>query len=286
MTREIKQIITQALKEDAISYDLTTLAAFSSYAPGKAVIISKEKGGLCGINLVKDIFSLDNKKLKFTFLKQEGQLVKKGDKIAYIEGDVRVILSRERTALNFLSLLSGIATSTAEFVSKVEGTEVKILDTRKTTPCLRSLEKYAVTVGGGCNHRKNLSDGIIVKDNHLRAGKFLYKNKLDEDKFKQLLLRLRKKSSLKIEVEVENIPEFKAVIKYHPDIVMLDNFTLPKLRDAVCLRDKFFPKILIEASGGVDLRNVRKIALAGVDFISIGSITHSAKAIDFSLEIL
>jgi nicotinate-nucleotide pyrophosphorylase (carboxylating) len=282
----VKQVIKAALCEDISTKDITTAFAFPQGVYKEAVIISKESGVLCGIDVIAYIFGETNKKVIFKALKKDGSICRKNDKVAFIKGDIRAILTCERVALNFLSRLSGIATYTAEFVEKVGGLGVKILDTRKTTPVLRALEKYAVKTGGGYNHRMNLADGILVKDNHLRAGSFISRGRLDEVKFEKLIERIRKMSALKIEIEVESLPELRAVAKYRPDIVMLDNFPVKQLKEAVALRNKSFPKILIEASGGVNLGNVKKIARTGVDFISIGSITHSPKAIDFSLEII
>lgn len=286
MEKEIKQIVQKALKEDIGKKDITTTIALPSFSKGEAVILAKDSGILCGINIAAEIFKSRDKQSLFKPLKKEGGRFKPGDKIAYIRGDARKILTLERVALNFLSLLSGISTLTAKFVEKVEGTGVKILDTRKTTPTLRWLEKYAVKIGGGYNHRQNLTQGIIIKDNHFKAGKFIHQGKIDENKFAALIAKFKKDVPLKIEVEVETLEELKGVIKYNPAVVMLDNFPLAQLKKAVILKNKCFPKVLIEASGGVSLKNVKKIAMAGVDFISIGSITHSSAAIDFSLEII
>jgi nicotinate-nucleotide pyrophosphorylase (carboxylating) len=175
---------------------------------------------------------------------------------------------------------------TRKFVDKTKGTKAKILDTRKTTPNLRILEKYAVKTGGGLNHRQTLVDAILIKDNHLRAGRFLNQGKLDEERLGKCIRHLRNLPTVKIEIEVETLDEFKAILKYKPHVVMLDNFIPSQIREAVKFRNQHFPKIKLEASGGISMENVKEIAEAGVDFISIGSLTHSPKAIDFSLEII
>ncbi|RKY40596.1 MAG: carboxylating nicotinate-nucleotide diphosphorylase, partial [Candidatus Omnitrophota bacterium] len=195
------------------------------------------------------------------------------------------ILTAERTALNFLSLLSGIASYTYKFVKKIEKTKAKIRDTRKTTPLLRALEKYAVRVGGGFNHREGLWDGILIKDNHLRAAGIIKNKKIDKKKILEMFKMMKENTSLEIEIEVENLSQFRKVIACLPDIVLLDNFSFPQIKKAVVFRDKFFPQVKLEVSGGINLDNVEKIACLGVDFIAVGSITHSPKAVDFSLEV-
>ncbi|MBU1121477.1 MAG: carboxylating nicotinate-nucleotide diphosphorylase [Candidatus Omnitrophota bacterium] len=286
INEQVKKIIKAALSEDVGKKDITTAISFSTRVQGEGVIIAKENGVLCGIKVAETVFKEINEKIKFIPLKKDGDRVQISEKVACIKGDVQAILTAERVALNFLSLLSGVCTATAEVVSKVKATGVKILDTRKTTPILRILQRYAVRVGGGYNHRYNLEKGILIKDNHLHAGKFFINDKLNEDKFESLMKRMKKNTSLKVEIEVESMEEFRSVAKYRPDIVMLDNFSLKHLKESVVFRNKHFPKILIEASGGVNLKTVKAIASCGVDFISIGSITHSSKALDFSLEIL
>lgn len=286
VNKEIKSIVKKALKEDSPKRDITTLWVIPSDVVIEAVIYAKEEGVLCGREVAKAVFKeLDNKVI-FKAFKKDGGVFNKDEKIIYLKGKARYILTAERVALNFLALLSGVATITRRYVDKVQDTGVKILDTRKTTPNLRSLEKYAVRMGGGYNHRLNLSEGIIVKDNHLQAAKFIYQKKVDEDKLVKLVSGLKKKTSLKIEIEVETLKEFECVLRANPDIIMLDNFSLDGVKEAVDLRNKYFPRVKLEVSGGVDLGNVREIAETGVDFISIGNITHSPKAIDFSLEVL
>ncbi|MCM8819438.1 MAG: carboxylating nicotinate-nucleotide diphosphorylase [Candidatus Omnitrophica bacterium] len=286
LNKEIRLIIKRAIIEDIGREDITTLFTIPYHYKIEAIIIAKENGVLCGLDVAEAIFKEHSKSIIFKPLKQEGSTFKNNENIIYLKGDARAILSCERVALNFLSLLSGVATATRNFVDKIKGTKAKILDTRKTTPNLRVLEKYAVRVGGGFNHRKRLDTAVLIKDNHLRAGKFLVDGKIDENRLSKCILHLKKVYSLKVEVEVETYSEFLSVIKYKPDVVMLDNFSLKQMRQAVKYRDKYYPQVKLEASGGINLKNVRTIAKTGVDFISIGSITHSPKAIDFSLEVL
>lgn len=283
LNKEIKNIITQALKEDIGKKDITSLLTTGPKLKVKAAIIAKEGGVLCGIDIAKNTFP---KGVDFKPLKRDGARVVKNQRIALLEGNAQKILASERVALNFLSRLSGISTSTDKFVQKVRETGAAILDTRKTAPNLRILEKYAVRVGGGINHRGRLDEAILIKDNHMRAGKFIDKGKLDEKRLEKCLEKIRQKTSLKIEIEVESIKELKSVIRYRPDIVMLDNFNVSALGEAVRFRNQHYPKIRLEASGGINLSNVRSFAKTGVDFISVGSITHSAPIIDFSLEII
>lgn len=286
LDRKVRLILKTALQEDIGREDITTLFTIPYHFRTESVIIAKEKGVLCGIDIAKAIFNERSSKVIFKTLKKDGDVFKANEQIAYIKGDARIILSAERVALNFLSLLSGISTTTKIFVDKTKGTKAKILDTRKTTPNLRVLEKYAVRMGGGCNHRKTLVDAILIKDNHLRAGKFIQKGILDEKRMAKCIRYVKRLPIVKVEIEVENLQEFKKVIKYKPDIVMLDNFKPGLIKRAVIFRNKYFPRVKLEASGGINLSNVRAIAKAGVDFISIGGLTHSPKAIDFSLEIV
>ncbi|MDD4955015.1 MAG: carboxylating nicotinate-nucleotide diphosphorylase [Candidatus Omnitrophica bacterium] len=285
LDKETRLIIKRALQEDIGHEDITTLFTIPYHFKTEAVIIAKEKGILCGMDIAKAVFKERDSGVFFKAFKKDGDKFRSNQKIAFIKGDARIVLSAERVALNFLSLFSGIATTTREFVDKCRGTKAKILDTRKTTPNLRVLEKYAVRIGGGFNHRKSLGEAILIKDNHLRAGRFMKDGRLDAIKMAKCISYVRTLPSVKTELEVETLHDFKAIIKYKPDIVMLDNFDVKNMRKAVKYRNKNFPQVTLEASGGVKLENVRKIAKSGVDFISIGSLTHSPKAIDFSLEI-
>jgi len=286
LSKKISQIIKYALAEDIGGCDITTSLSISRKHQSQAAIFAKEKGILCGIEIAEEVFKQVDKKICFKALKKDTNRLKKGEKIALIKGETQSILAAERVVLNFLSLLSGVATSTNMLVDKTKNTKVKIMDTRKTTPLLRELEKYAVKTGGGINHRGSLAEGIIVKDNHLKAGKYFYRGRINEKKIEQLIARLREKTKLKIEIEIEDLKQFKEIIKYNPDIVLLDNFSLKDIKHAVRYRNENFPKITLEASGGINLNNAGAAARAGVDFISVGAITHSPKAIDFSLEIL
>ncbi|RKY33515.1 MAG: carboxylating nicotinate-nucleotide diphosphorylase [Candidatus Omnitrophota bacterium] len=289
MTREEKklaeELIRRALEEDIGKGDLTTSLCVSSSKKSKALILAKDRGVLCGIEIAKKVFKLLDPSLKFRNFKNDGDALTKEDRVAQIIGKATSILTAERTALNFLSLLSGIATYTRKFVDRIKDTKTKIMDTRKTTPTLRVLEKYAVRVGGGFNHRRGLWDGILVKDNHLKASKIVYKRRVNIKRLKQVFSLIRSKTDHKIEIEVESFEEFKKVVFIRPDIVLLDNFNLKAIRKSVEFRNKFFPDIKIEVSGRVNLGNVKKIAKLGVDFISVGSITHSPSSLDFSLEI-
>ncbi len=286
LNKKNKPIIKKALLEDIGTQDVTTNLTIPAFSKTEAIIVAKQSGILCGAQVAKEAFKQVDKNLKVKIFKKEGSQIKAKDKIIQISGKTRSILTAERVALNFLSLLSGVATSTYKYVQKVKDTKVKILDTRKTTPLLRDFEKYAVRVAGGQNHRYLLSEAILVKDNHLRAIGYIHRGRVSKSKIKELIKNLRKCSNLTIEVEVENVEEFKIVAQYNPDTIMLDNFSIDKLKKAVKLRKKLFPGIKLEASGGINLKNVKSVALTGVDFISIGRITHSRVAIDFSLELL
>ncbi len=281
----IRDIVRKAVAEDGSLHDITTAITIPSGTRRKAFIIAKEDGVLCGIDIAKEVFKYIDKKLLFKPFKKDGDTFVKKDIIALIKGKAAGILAAERVALNFLSFLSGIATHTRKFVLKAKGYNVKVMDTRKTTPTLRILEKYAVRIGGGFNHRFNLSTGIIVKDNHLKALKIVDNKKINVQKLKTVLSSLKKKAAFPVEIEVENLKEFKEVVKYNPDIIMLDNFSFSSLCKAVSYRNRYFPRVKLEASGGINLKNIRRIASSKVDFISVGALTHSASCIDFSLDI-
>jgi len=285
LNKQIQLLVKNSLKEDSCHSDITTICAIPSKLKGTGIIVAQEKGTLAGIEVAKEVFKQINKNVTFKALKKDGNSFKKGDSIAIISGSLQTILTGERVALNFLSLLSGVSTITKKFVEKVKGIKVEIKDTRKTIPNLRILEKYAVRAGGGYNHRNSLSEGIIVKDNHLKAVGYIHRGHLDKKRFANLMDTLKKKSSLAIEVEVESLREFKEVLKYKPSIIMLDNFSVSNLKKAVCFRNKYYPRIKLEASGGVNLKNIRAVASSGVDHVSIGMITDSPEVIDFSLDI-
>lgn len=266
-----KKAIAAALIEDKVTRDITSRLWISPRQSAKAVVIAKEEGIACGFDTVREVFRQADKSLKFKLYCQDGQPLKPGQKVALIQGKARSILSAERTALNFLSFASGTATLTHKFVAKLKGLKVKLLDTRKTIPGLRQLQKYAVLCGGGHNHRGSLAQAILVKDNHLKiAG----------------LKGSFRKKTVKTEIEIDKLSQFMTVAAYKPDVIMLDNFPLKDLKETVRIRNRQFPRIKLEASGGINLKNIREVAKTGVDFISAGVLTHSAKAIDFSLEII
>ena len=274
----MEEIVDRALAEDLGWGDITTEALIPSDQRGIASIIVKSEGILAGIEVAKKVFHQVDPGLRMDVLLEDGTRIKASDVIARVEGKVANILKAARVALNFLQRLSGIATETNRYVEAVEGLPVHIMDTRKTTPSLRVLEKYAVRVGGGENHRMNLSDGILIKDNHLAA---LRSRGLS---LKEIIAKTRQNApkKLKIEVEVKTVPEALEAAEAGADIVMLDNMSLGDIRQAVKM---IHGRALIEASGGITLDKVRAVAETGVDFISVGALTHSVKALDISLEV-
>jgi len=272
----VEQVIDNALAEDLASSDVTTEALVPSDIEAKASILAKADGVLAGIDAVKEVFKKVDPSIRVEVLIQDGAKVRKGDVVATIDGRVASILKAERTALNFLCHLSGIATETARYVAAVKGLKARITDTRKTMPGMRVLEKYAVRMGGGKSHRLHLGDGILIKDNHLAVFRSM------ELGIKEAIERARQSSTLKIEVEVESVDQAREALDAGADIIMLDNMALEKMRHVVEMAGG---RALIEASGGITLDNVRSIAEAGVDIISVGALTHSAKALDISLEL-
>jgi nicotinate-nucleotide pyrophosphorylase (carboxylating) len=277
-TPQVKQLINQAIAEDRSRQDVTTKALIPGTQMGKALIMAKGRGIIAGTEIAKQVFLKVDPKLEADILIKDGTEVKPGDVIARIEGKTSSILKAERVALNFLQRLSGIASETARYVQAVKGLPVYITDTRKTTPGLRTLEKYAVRIGGGKNHRMHLADGILIKDNHIAA---LRRQGLS---IKEIVANARQKAppELKIEVEVKTPEEAVQAAEAGADIIMLDNMNLEDMRQAVRLVKGH---ALIEASGGITLENVRAVAKTGVDRISIGALTHSPKALDVSLEL-
>lgn len=276
LTKEIDHLIQLALKEDLNELgDVTSNLLLTSSDKGKAIIIAKQKGIIAGLPVVNQVFDKVDSRIKISNVVEEGASVNVSDIIAKINGPLRGILTAERTALNFLQRLSGIATRTSQFVEKVKGTSAKILDTRKTTPGLRVLEKYAVQVGGGANHRMGLFDMILIKENHIRAAGSLSEavKRIKENMLEQNV-------NLKIEVEARTLDDIKEALKIKVDRIMLDNMTVSQIQEAVNL---VAARVELEASGGVTLENVREIAETGVDFISVGALTHSATALDLSL---
>lgn len=273
-----KKIIKSALKEDIGSKDITSSLLIPENHKSTAVILAKEDFIVAGIGFAKEVFAQIDKKIKFTAFIKNGAQVKKGDKIAKVYGKTRSLLAGERVCLNFLQRLSGIATLTNMFVKQTRGFRAKILDTRKTTPCLRFMEKYAVKAGGGTNHRFGLYDRILIKDNHI---------KIAGSVSKALVLAKKKYKPAQIEIEVKNLQELDEALKSKSaGIIMLDNMSVKDMKKAVKITQKISRKIILEASGNVSLKNVRKIASTGVDWISVGSLTHSAKAADISMKII
>jgi len=282
MDSRIRKLIKNSLQEDIGKGDLTTQFIVPANQKSKALIFSKSEGILAGLPVAILTFKLLNSKVKYKIFKKDGAKIKRDDKILEIYGKTTAILSVERTALNFLQHLSGIATLTSEYVRQIKSTPVKISDTRKTTPLWRDLEKYAVKIGGGTNHRFGLDDMILIKDNHIKATGSITKA--------IKLARQKNKRKVQIEVETKNLWEVKETLQAGVGFIMLDNFTPKNLKAAVrtirAFEKKNKKRIKIEASGNVNLKNVKKIALTGVDLISVGKLTHSAPALDFSLTIL
>lgn len=268
----IDKIIKDALIEDNAFGDSTTDAIVRENSICTVDLISKEDGIIAGLPIFKRVFEILGD-VTVEFFVSEGDKVHNKQKIGSIEGNTRMVLTGERVALNLLQRLSGIATLTHKFVEKLKGTEVKLLDTRKTTPNLRILEKYAVKIGGGNNHRFNLSDGILIKDNHIDAAEGI----------KNAIERVRQNSPFvrKIEVEVENLTQVQEAIDCKADIIMLDNMNLYFLTEAVKLINH---RALVEASGNVTLDSIEDIAKTGVDYISCGYITHSYRSFDLSMK--
>ncbi len=271
----IDDLISAFLKEDAPFGDITTEILIDEKEVSRAEFVLKEDGVVAGLDVAGRVFELLDDKVIFTKIVRDGSNAKKGEVIAEVAGNTKALLIGERIALNILQRLSGIATKTQEFCNKVKGKGVSIADTRKTTPGMRMLEKYAVRMGGGSNHRYSLSDGVLIKDNHIVAAGGI----------KNAILKARKKipHTIKIEVETETIEQVKEAVEAGADIIMLDNMSLDMMREAVKLIDK---RALVEASGNISLDNVFEVALTGVDIISVGSLTHSIKSIDISMKIL
>jgi nicotinate-nucleotide pyrophosphorylase (carboxylating) len=279
MTDQIHRSIRDALAEDlGTEGDITSKAIFSESDLASAVIRSKSNGILSGIYLIDPIFKSMNSSVMVTLLNKDSSTLEPGAMIAQLSGPVNDILAAERTILNFLQRLSGIATVTSKYVAEIAHTSTRLLDTRKTTPGLRYLEKLAVVHGGGCNHRIGLFDMILIKDTHVkRSGGVANALK------KVIDYRESDNKSLKIEVEVQSIDEFHTAIEFNPDRIMLDNMTTESMRHCVnIIKEKSLP-IETEASGNITLTSIRKVAETGVDFISSGSITHSAPSLDIHL---
>ena len=269
----IKSVVKDAMLEDLRPHGDVTSQLIKSKKKLKAKIISNQKGIIGGLNFAKEAFKYSDKKINFKSKTKEGRKINNGKVVAIITGNAKGILKSERVALNFLSLISGVATITNKFVNKVKGKSCKICCTRKTSPNLRLIQKYGVRLGGGLNHRFNLSDEILIKDNHIAI----------EGDIRQLIKKaIRNKKGKKITVEVDSLNQLKKIMSLKFDRILFDNMNPNNLRRGIKLSYKFYET---EASGGITLKNVRKIASTGVKRISVGQITHSVPAVNFKLEI-
>jgi nicotinate-nucleotide pyrophosphorylase (carboxylating) len=272
---EIIKIIATALAEDIGTGDVTTSAIVGRDKAGQAKAIAKDDFIVAGIGIFRDVFIILDKTIEFKCLISDGQIAKKGETIAEVSGSLFYILQAERVALNLFQRMCGIATLTSKYVEAVKGTKAKILDTRKTVPGLRLLDKMAVKIGGGFNHRMGLYDAVLIKDNHIAAAGGIAEAVAAQKTYL--------KQSLKIEVETKNMSEVKLALESGVDIILLDNITVDEMKQAVSLING---KALVEASGNVSLQNVAAIAATGVDYISVGELTHSVRAADISLMIM
>ena len=273
MALNADELILSALREDITSEDITTNSVMREYQLGEVELICKQDGVIAGLDVFKRTFELLDSKTEVTFTKKDGDTVKNGDKIGVVRGDIRVLLSGERTALNYVQRMSGIATYTRSIADLLKGSKTKLLDTRKTTPNMRVFEKYAVKVGGGYNHRYNLSDGILLKDNHIGAAGGV-KEAVQMAKEYAPFVR-------KIEIEVENLDMLKEALDAGADIIMLDNMSVEDMKEAVKLVSG---KAETECSGNVTKENVERLVDIGVDYISSGALTHSSPILDLSLK--
>ncbi len=282
--QEINRIITQALEEDIGKGDVTSEAVIPVFARAKLSFVAREDMVVAGLPILERMFRKIDAHIKEDPQVKEGQYVKKGTVLCSVEGNAREILLAERVALNVFQRMCGIATETKKYVEEVVNTKAKILDTRKTSPCIREIEKYAVRVGGGENHRMRLDDMVMIKDNHLQilarndGGGVMEAVKLAK--------KSQKTAGLKIMIETDTMQQVEEALKTEADFILLDNMTLEDLKKAVAMRDNTRPEILLEASGGVTLVNVRDVAKTGVDRISIGALTHSVRNVDIGLDIL
>ncbi len=273
MTLNADELILNALREDITSEDITTNSVMRAPKTGEVELICKQDGIIAGLDVFKRVFTLLDGATETVFHVKDGDAVKNGDKLGIVRGDIRVLLSGERTALNFLQRMSGIATYTRSVAKLLEGSKTKLLDTRKTTPNMRVFEKYAVRVGGGYNHRYNLSDGILLKDNHIGAAGSVKE-----------AVRMAKEYApfvRKIEVEVENLDMLREALEASADIIMLDNMSAEDMKEAVRLTKG---RAETECSGNVTKENIARLKDIGVDYISSGALTHSAPILDLSLK--
>ena len=274
ITAQIEDLIRSALEEDIGAGDLTTLSTVPPEAQGKGLFRAKRDCIVAGLFLLQKIFSFLDERMQVRCLCRDGDQIAKGSVVAEAEGPVRALLMGERTALNFLQRLSGTATLTRRYVDAVKGFPCKVIDTRKTTPGLRTLEKYAVRMGGGTNHRLGLYDAALVKDNHIAAS----------GSISQAVQNIRRHAPFmaRVEVECSDLKQVQAALDAGADVIMLDNMGTKEMAEAVRLINK---RAWVEASGGITIERVREVAEAGVDFISVGALTHSAPAVDFNMKI-
>ncbi len=273
--KNIDALIEAALKEDMPEGDITSESIVPAGSVSRAFIVSKAEGVLAGIFVAEKVFKKIDQRVNIEIHRKDGQNISRGDKIATLKGSSISLLKGERTALNFLQRMSGIATTTSKFVRALEGKKTKILDTRKTTPGLRVLEKYAVKMGGGTNHRFSLSDMVMIKDNHIKIVGNISKA--------VQMARKKIKPGTKIEVETTDMEEAEQALRSGADIIMLDNMSLDKMRGVVKMLNG---KVVVEVSGNVNIARASKIADFGVDFISVGALTHSYKSLDISMEFI
>ena len=273
MKMQADQLIRMALQEDSTSEDVSTNAVMPTATKGTVELIAKEDGVIAGLDIYARVFTILDEKTEIDFHCKDGDEVKKGELMATVTGDIRVLLSGERVALNYLQRMSGIATYTRQVAKLLEGSKVTLLDTRKTTPNCRVFEKYAVRVGGGCNHRYNLSDGVLLKDNHIGAAGSVTKA-IQMAKAYAPFVR-------KIEIEVETLEQVKEAVEAGADIIMLDNMTPEVMKQAVELING---RAQTECSGNITKENIQKIREIGVDFVSSGALTHSAPILDISMK--
>lgn len=273
MKMNVDELILLALREDISSEDITTNSVMPEYQLGEVELICKQDGVIAGLDVFQRVFELLDPSTVVTFTRKDGDFVKNGEKIGLVRGDIRVLLSGERTALNYLQRMSGIATYTRNIVDLLAGSKTKLLDTRKTTPNMRIFEKYAVRVGGGCNHRYNLSDGVLLKDNHIGAAGGV-KQAVQMAKAYAPFVR-------KIEVEVENLEMMQEALEAGADIIMLDNMSVADMKQAVLMAAG---RAETECSGNVTRENIARLVDIGVDYISSGALTHSAPILDLSLK--
>lgn len=274
---QIEKIVDLALEEDTGHGDITSEALIPSNMAGRAIIVANEAGIMVGGEIARMVFLKTDGSLEIEIKTEDGKEIKPGDVVATVKGRVINILKAERVALNFMGRLSGVATEAAKYIAEMKGSATVISDTRKTTPGLRMLEKYAMYAAGGQTHRPDLGSGILIKDNHLVA--LAAKGKTIKDAV--AMAREKAKGGMKVEIEVETIAQAQEAADAKADVIMLDNMSIEDMKKAV---DLIPEGIKVEASGGVTLENVRAVAMTGVDIISVGAITHSARSLDFSLE--